>query len=111
MPIRELVDLRPLSHDASHRVLRLEVVAEGAHRFTLEGLPIRWSLQVPDNLFVIDRSVDPDGTRRFTFYGKGWGHGTGMCQVGAYGMAQRGYTAEQIVTHYYTGVTVERFGE
>jgi len=42
----------------------------------------------------------------FTFSGAGWGHGVGMSQYGARGMALDGYTAEQIVTHYYTGTTV-----
>ena len=111
LPVKDVVDLRPVKTDAAHRVVQLEVVAEGGRTIALEGLPIRWSLRVPDNLFVIDRSVDPDGTTRFTFYGKGWGHGTGMCQVGAYGMAFRGYTAEQILTHYYTGVQISRWGE
>ena len=36
--------------------------------------------------------------------GKGWGHGVGLCQVGAFGMAQDGSTFEQILKHYYTGI-------
>ena len=63
------------------------MTAEGGRKFMLRGLPIRWSLNVPDNLFVYDKTQDADGVDRYTFYGKGWGHGTGMCQVGAYGMA------------------------
>ena len=43
---------------------------------------------------------------RYTFYGKGWGHGVGFCQVGAYGMATAGWTAQQILTHYYTGIEI-----
>jgi len=74
----------------------------------LRGLPIRWSLNVPDNLFVYDKTRDPDGVDRYTFYGKGWGHGTGMCQVGAYGMAFRGWTFDRILRHYYTGVEITR---
>jgi len=42
----------------------------------------------------------------FTFSGAGYGHGVGMSQYGARGMAREGYTAEQIVTHYYAGTTV-----
>ncbi|HUF16730.1 MAG TPA: SpoIID/LytB domain-containing protein, partial [Thermoanaerobaculia bacterium] len=48
--ITSLQDLRPLGHDASHRVTELQVVAEGGRTFNLRGLPIRWSLEVPDNL-------------------------------------------------------------
>jgi stage II sporulation protein D len=107
-PITQLVDLKPLSVDASKRVVELEVTAEGGRTFTLKGLPVRWSLNVPDNLFVFDKTKDPDGMDRYTFYGKGWGHGTGMCQVGAYGMAFRGWTFDRILKNYYAGIEIEK---
>ena len=108
-PIQQLQGLRPLTIDASHRIAELEVTAEGGRTFVLRGLPIRWSLNVPDNLFVFEKTSDPDGVDRYTFYGKGWGHGVGFCQVGAYGMAFRGWPASQILTHYYTGVQIVPF--
>ena len=107
-PITQLVDIRPVTIDAAKRIAEMEFTAEGGRKFTLRGLPIRWSLNVPDNLFVYDKTRDPDGVDRYTFYGKGWGHGTGMCQVGAYGMAFRGWTFDRILRHYYTGVEVTR---
>lgn len=107
-PVTGVVDLRPVEIDEAHRVARLEVVTPD-RVVPLEGIVIRWSLGLPDNLFTIDRSVDPDGMPRFTFFGKGWGHGTGMCQVGAYGMAFRGWSAERIVRHFYTGAEVTRY--
>jgi len=105
-PIQQLVGLRPLVVDASQRIAEMEVTAEGGRTFVLRGLPVRWSLNVPDNLFVFEKTVDPDGVDRYTFFGKGWGHGIGMCQVGAYGMAFRGWKAEQILRHYYTGIEI-----
>ncbi|MEO8035477.1 MAG: SpoIID/LytB domain-containing protein, partial [Acidobacteriota bacterium] len=105
-PIKELHGLRPVTIDASQRVAELEVTAEGGRTFMLRGLPVRWSLNVPDNLLVIERTVDPDGVDRYTFFGKGWGHGVGFCQVGAYGMAFRGFDAVKILKWYYTGVEV-----
>jgi len=105
-PIKQLLGLRPLTVDAAHRVAEMEVTAEDGRKFVLRGLPIRWSLNVPDNLFVFERSVDPDGVDRYTFYGKGWGHGVGMCQVGAYGMAFRGFTFDKILKWYYTGIEI-----
>ena len=108
VPIQQLLGLRPVTIDASHRIAELEVTAEGGRTFMLRGLPIRWSLNVPDNLFVFEKSTDPDGVERYTFYGKGWGHGIGMCQVGAYGMAFRGSTFEQILKRYYTGVEISK---
>jgi stage II sporulation protein D len=105
-PIQQLVDIRPVTIDASKRIAELEVTAEGGRTFMLRGLPIRWSLNVPDNLFVYEKTRDPDGMDRYTFFGKGWGHGTGMCQVGSFGMAFRGWTYDRILLHYYTGVTL-----
>jgi stage II sporulation protein D len=105
-PIRELVDIKPTVIDPSKRVAELEVTAEGGRTFILKGLPVRWSLNIPDNLFVHEKTKDADGMDRYTFYGKGWGHGTGMCQVGSYGMAFRGWTFDRILKHFYTGVEV-----
>jgi stage II sporulation protein D len=105
-PIRQLQGIRPLTIDASQRIAEMEVTAENGRTFVLRGLPIRWSLNVPDNLFVYEKTQDGDGMDRYTFYGKGWGHGVGFCQVGAYGMATAGWTAQQILTHYYTGIEI-----
>jgi stage II sporulation protein D len=107
-PIRQLIDLTPLTVDTSQRIAELQVTAEGGRTFVLRGLPVRWSLNVPDNLFVFDKTKDPDGMDRYTFFGKGWGHGTGMCQVGAYGMAFRGWTYDRILKHFYTGIEIVR---
>jgi stage II sporulation protein D len=105
-PIRELADLRPTRIDNAHRVAEMDVVAENGRIVHLAGLPVRWSLGIPDNLFTFEKSKDPDGMDRYTFFGKGWGHGVGMCQSGAQGMAMRGYKAEEIVKHYYTGIEI-----
>ncbi len=48
-------------------------------------------------------SATEDG---FVFEGQGWGHGVGMSQSGAKGMAEQGYTYDQILTHYYSGTTL-----
>jgi len=106
-PIEQLVDLKPITIDASQRIAELQVIAEGGRVIDLKGLPIRWSLNVPDNLFVIEKTKDPNGADRYTFFGKGWGHGVGMCQVGAYGMAFRGWTYDRILKYFYTGVGIE----
>jgi stage II sporulation protein D len=105
-PIQQLIDIRPVTIDASDRIAELEVTAEGGRKFMLRGLPVRWSLNVPDNLFVYEKTKDPDGMDRYTFFGKGWGHGVGFCQVGSYGMAFRGWTFDRILKHYYTGVEI-----
>jgi stage II sporulation protein D len=105
-PIQQLLDIRPVRVDASQRIAELEVTAENGRTFVLRGLPVRWSLNVPDNLFVYEKTKDHDGVDRYTFFGKGWGHGTGFCQVGSYGMAFRGWTFDRILKHFYTGVEI-----
>jgi stage II sporulation protein D len=65
------------------------------------------ALGLKEDLFVMDRQYDKDGNVSvFVFSGKGWGHGVGMCQVGAYGMALRGKTYREILAHYYSGAEV-----
>ena len=59
------------------------------------------------------QSDDPEptpGEALFVVSGRGWGHGVGMSQWGAYGMAREGYDHEQILAHYYYGTKVGRAG-
>src|SRR5437867_530933 len=51
-------------------------------------------------------SSQAGGSHRFTFYGSGWGHGVGMSQWGAYGLAREGWSAGRILTHFYPGTHV-----
>ncbi|MDD5746893.1 MAG: SpoIID/LytB domain-containing protein [Candidatus Omnitrophica bacterium] len=60
-------------------------------------------------MFNIDVAVDKKGNaREFLFYGGGWGHGVGMCQVGAATMAQGGYTYDRIIQFYYTDTQIKK---
>ena len=102
--IGPITDLRAVSRGSSHRVTDLEIVgANGtAH---VRGGRIRSALGLREQLFVIDREYDDAGrVTEFTFIGRGWGHGVGMCQVGAYGLAKQGWSAEQILKAYYSGI-------
>jgi len=105
--IGRLIDLAPGRRGVSGRLLDLTVVGT-AGRFTFRGFDIERLLGLRETLFLVDRQNGPDGkVATFVFSGKGWGHGVGMCQVGAYGMALRGRSYEEILHHYYTGVTLE----
>ena len=53
-------------------------------------------------------AIEKNGNE-FVFYGRGWGHGVGMCQWGAMAMAKEGYTAEKILMHYYPGTAIKKF--
>lgn len=106
--IGSLVDLRVVSRGASRRATDLEVIGTTgvAH---VRGGRIRSALGLREQLFVIDRKYDDEGNvASFVFTGRGWGHGVGMCQVGAYGLARQGFSYEQILKAYYTGIEVTR---
>jgi len=101
-------DLLPRRLGVSGRVIEMAVTGTGGE-LVLKGLQVRWGLGLRENLFVVDRQRDAAGAvERFVFTGKGWGHGVGLCQVGAFGMAQSGSSFESILRHYYTGIQLEK---
>jgi len=101
-------ELTPKRIGVSGRVVELALNGDRGD-LLLTGMKVRWGLGLRENLFVIDRETDGKGeVSKFVFTGKGWGHGVGLCQVGAFGMAQAGSSFEQILTHYYTGVGLDK---
>ena len=100
-------DLVPRRHGVSGRVVELAVVGTKGE-LVLKGLDIRSALGLRENLFVIEREMADDGSvQRFVITGRGWGHGVGLCQVGASGLARAGSKYEDILRHYYTGIAIE----
>ncbi len=105
--VGRLVDLLPLERGPGGRLTRLRVVGSSGNT-VLRGLDIRWNLGTRENFFFIDRLADPEGSiRAYRFTGRGWGHGVGMCQVGAAGLAETGATFIEILEHYYPGIRIE----
>jgi stage II sporulation protein D len=105
--VGEVLDVQPRRLGVSGRVSELAIVGEkGEH--LLRGLSIRWALGLRESLFVVERERDRSGrVRRFIFSGKGWGHGVGLCQIGAYGLAQDGEDYRAILQHFYSDVVLE----
>ena len=97
-----------LERGESGRVGKIRIDGDGDQKVDVEGLAVRWTLDVPDTLFTVKRLAPKNQEAGWLFTGRGFGHGVGMCQVGAYGMAQRGHTYREILTHYYTGVELGR---
>jgi len=89
------------------RVLDLNLVDTRGAAHRVRGMHIRGLLGLKDNVFRW-LTVGEGARRRWIFYGRGWGHGLGMCQTGAYGMALEGATFQQILQHYYPGVSLQR---
>lgn len=101
-------DLVPRRIGVSGRVVELSVLGERGE-LLLKGLKIRSALGLRENLFVVERELDGHGAvAQFVFIGKGWGHGVGLCQVGAYGMARSGAKYQAILSHYYSGIDVQK---
>jgi len=92
-----------LVHNEHGRVLEMSVRdGEGRlHRFT--GMRIRNLLGLKDNVFRF-LQVGEKPFRRWIFFGRGWGHGVGMDQSGAYGYSLEGWTYDRILKHYYQGI-------
>jgi stage II sporulation protein D len=106
--IGSITDLRVAARGSSRRVIDLEVIGSqsSAH---VRGGRIRSALGLREQLFVIDRVYGAnDRVTGFIFIGRGWGHGVGMCQFGAYGLAKQGLTVEQILKTYYTGIDLTK---
>ncbi|MBN2358907.1 MAG: SpoIID/LytB domain-containing protein [Deltaproteobacteria bacterium] len=99
-----------LGRGVSGRVRALRVTGDRASVVIQRELPVRRALgNLNSGAFVIDVERDGQGNpTSWIFRGAGWGHGVGMCQVGAIGMAEAGYDYRAILSHYYNGATVEQ---
>jgi stage II sporulation protein D len=106
--VGRLRDLRVVERGVSGRVVALEVVGTKGST-VVRGFDVRRLLDLREILTVIELQRDPAGEIvAAVFAGKGWGHGVGLCQVGAYGMALRGAGYRDILSHYYRGTEVKR---
>jgi stage II sporulation protein D len=106
--IGEFRDMQPFRIGSSGRAVQIQVTGTRGS-VILNGYKVRNALDLRDTLFTIDRSKNADGmVETFAFRGRGWGHGVGMCQVGAYGMARAGRSFEEILKTYYTGVEIKK---
>jgi len=96
-----LVALNPLSRGESGRIWRLGVEGTEGSAVIGKELEIRRSLSTTHlKSSAFDAEVTPE---KVTITGRGWGHGVGLCQIGAAVMASKGYTYRQILEHYYPG--------
>lgn len=100
--------LEVLERGASGRVGRLRLLGDDGRSEVVEGLAVRWILNLPDTRFEVERVVKPGQEPGWRFTGGGWGHGVGMCQLGAFVLAGRGLDYREILEYYYTGVRLGR---
>ncbi len=101
LDIGEIEDLIPLERGNSGRIKKLKVVGKRGERIINGELKIRQALH-ESTLYSSMFYVIKDG-ERFILKGGGWGHGVGMCQIGAAMMAETGKSYDEILYHYYPG--------
>jgi SpoIID/LytB domain protein len=102
-----ITDLIPIERGTSGRLIKLKIVG------TLKTLTVGKELEIRkwlseshlySSAFVVDKTAD--GT--FILIGAGWGHGVGLCQIGAAVMGEKGYKYDAILKHYFRGASLEK---
>jgi stage II sporulation protein D len=108
----EIIDLIPVKRGESGRIIELNIV--GTKRSIIVGkeLEIRkWlsNSHLYSSAFVVDKTDLSNGIpQHFTLTGAGWGHGVGLCQIGAAVMGEKGYPYNEILLHYFRGAELKR---
>jgi len=107
-----ILDLVPVERGESSRLVKLKII--GSSRTVAVGKELeirRWLSRshLYSSAFIVERTAVREGIPGgFILYGAGWGHGVGLCQIGAAIMASRGYTSREILVHYFRGATIEK---
>ena len=101
-----LKEITPLQRGPSGRISRLKII--GSKRSMVVGKELeirRWLSRshLYSSAFIVTVEAE-----RLIFHGAGWGHGVGLCQIGAAVMATKGFLAEEILKHYFRGVEIKK---
>ncbi len=113
MGFGKITALEPIERGMSGRISKLRIVGTERHFTIGKELEIRRALSethLLSSCFEVETENEVDGVpQRFVLHGRGWGHGVGLCQIGAAVMGERGYRYEEILKHYYRGAEVKKF--
>ena len=112
----QIIDLVPIARGTSGRLWKLKIIGTKKTLTIGKELEIRRTLSTShlySSAFVVDKEdVSPEGIpARFILTGAGWGHGVGLCQIGAAVMGEQGYKYDAILLHYYIGANIEKLYE
>jgi stage II sporulation protein D len=108
----ELKNLIPLERGPSGRIFKLKI--EGSEKTMIVGKELairRWlsPSHLLSSAFFVKKTNAVDGSvENFILIGGGWGHGVGLCQIGAAVMASKGFKTEEILGHYFTGAQIQK---
>ncbi|EGK02164.1 SpoIID/LytB domain-containing protein [Dysgonomonas gadei] len=98
-------ELIPIERGTSGRLIKLKIVGSKKTMIIGKELEIRRILSsshLYSSAFIVDKTDNS-----FTLTGAGWGHGVGLCQIGAAVMGEEGYSYDKILLHYYVGAKIE----
>ncbi|ELX67965.1 SpoIID/LytB domain-containing protein [Prevotella nigrescens] len=108
----DIIDLVPLSRGKSGRIYRLKIVGKERTLIIGKELEIRRALSkshLYSSAFIVEKADIKDSVpQKFIIKGAGWGHGVGLCQIGAAMMGKQGYRYEEILLHYYKGAEITK---
>lgn len=109
----DIIDLIPVKRGLSGRIILLNITGTKGEITIGKELMIRRSLSeshLRSSAFIVNRE-DMSGNGipgRFILKGAGWGHGVGLCQIGAAVMGEKGYSHDEILAHYYPGARLTK---
>lgn len=108
----KIQDLSPIKMGLSARIIDLSIKYEDGEEHDQEIIihseyEIR-NIMSPSFLYSSAFSIEKTPNGNFLLHGKGWGHGAGLCQIGALGMALSNHTTEEILTHYYPNIKLDQ---
>lgn len=113
MDLGAILDMKAVERGKSGRISKLQIIGT-EKTFTIgKELEIRRTLSdshLLSSAFVVDKyDKDEQGVpQRFELIGAGWGHGVGLCQIGAAVMGEQGYHYDAILLHYYQGAEIKK---
>ena len=113
MDLGAILDMKAVERGKSGRICKLQIIGT-EKTFTIgKELEIRRTLSdshLLSSAFVVDKyDKDEQGVpQRFELIGAGWGHGVGLCQIGAAVMGEQGYHYDAILLHYYQGAEIKK---
>ena len=113
MNLGSILDMKSVERGTSGRISKLQIIGT-EKTFTIgKELEIRRTLSdshLLSSAFIVDKyDIDEQGVpQRFELIGAGWGHGVGLCQIGAAVMGEEGYLYDAILLHYYQGAEIKK---
>lgn len=106
----KIIDLIPVERGESGRLIKLKVIGTEKSLIIGKELEIRRTLSkshLYSSAFYVEKSeINGEIPGKFTLYGAGWGHGVGLCQIGAAVMGEKGYAYQDILLHYFKNASL-----